>query len=137
MLRLSGLNGYKAAHQLKFTAVKISNETKIGALTAISITFLILGFNFLKGKSLLRPAITCMLVTPTQKLMPSNPVFVNGFQVGRVSEIEAGSNDVSSVLVSIKLDQAYEIPDDSYAEIEANPLGTSSVVIYRGKSGNF
>ncbi len=128
----------KRLTQLKFTAVKISNETKIGALTAISITFLILGFNFLKGKSLFKTGnYLYARYTDTKKLMPSNPVFVNGFQVGRVSEIEAGSNDVSSVLVSIKLDQAYEIPDDSYAEIEANPLGTSSVVIYRGKSGNF
>ncbi len=31
--------------------MKISNETKVGALTAIAITVLILGFNFLKGKS--------------------------------------------------------------------------------------
>ena len=32
--------------------MKITNETKIGALTSISIVFLILGFNFLKGKDL-------------------------------------------------------------------------------------
>ncbi len=30
--------------------MKISNETKVGALTAVAITLLILGFNFLKGK---------------------------------------------------------------------------------------
>src|SRR5258708_829909 len=32
--------------------MKITNETKIGALTTISILLLILGFNFLKGKDL-------------------------------------------------------------------------------------
>lgn len=118
--------------------MKISNETKIGALTAISITFLILGFNFLKGKSLFKTGnYLYARYTDTKKLMPSNPVFVNGFQVGRVSEIEAGSTDVSSVVVSIKLDEAYNIPNDSYAEIESNPLGASSVVIYRGQSSNF
>jgi len=31
--------------------MKISNETKIGALTAIAIVLLVLGFNFLKGKT--------------------------------------------------------------------------------------
>ncbi|MEJ0080536.1 MAG: hypothetical protein WDM78_06170 [Puia sp.] len=32
--------------------MKISNETKSGALTSISIVLLILGYNFLKGKDL-------------------------------------------------------------------------------------
>ncbi len=32
--------------------MKITNETKIGALTSIAIVLLILGFNFLKGKDL-------------------------------------------------------------------------------------
>ena len=34
--------------------MKISNETKVGALSAIAITLLILGFNFLKGKSVFK-----------------------------------------------------------------------------------
>ena len=34
--------------------MKISNETKIGALTVIAVALLILGFNFLKGKSLFK-----------------------------------------------------------------------------------
>ncbi len=32
--------------------MKISNETKVGILTIVALTILILGFNFLKGKSL-------------------------------------------------------------------------------------
>jgi phospholipid/cholesterol/gamma-HCH transport system substrate-binding protein len=32
----------------------VSNETKVGALTAVAITLLILSFNFLKGKTLLK-----------------------------------------------------------------------------------
>jgi phospholipid/cholesterol/gamma-HCH transport system substrate-binding protein len=38
--------------------MKISNETKVGTLTAISITLLILGFNFLKGKNLFNKKAT-------------------------------------------------------------------------------
>ena len=34
--------------------MKISNETKVGVLTIISLTILILGFNFLKGKDVLK-----------------------------------------------------------------------------------
>ncbi len=32
--------------------MKISNETKVGAIAAISITILILGYNFMKGENL-------------------------------------------------------------------------------------
>jgi hypothetical protein len=31
-------------------AFKVSNETKVGALAAIAITFLVLGYNFLAGQ---------------------------------------------------------------------------------------
>lgn len=118
--------------------VKITNETKIGALTAIAVTFLILGFNFLKGKSLFKTGTFLYArYTDTKKLMPSNPVFINGFQVGNVANIEAGDENVSSVIVEIKLNEDYNIPDDSYAVIEANPLGTSAVVITTGKSTTF
>ena len=32
--------------------MKISNETKVGVLTIVALTLLIVGFNFLKGKNL-------------------------------------------------------------------------------------
>jgi phospholipid/cholesterol/gamma-HCH transport system substrate-binding protein len=38
--------------------MKVSNETKVGALTAVSITLLILGFNYLKGKNIFSKANT-------------------------------------------------------------------------------
>ena len=47
--------------------MKISNETKVGALSAIAIALLILGFNFLKEKACLNPAILFMLNMPIQK----------------------------------------------------------------------
>ena len=31
--------------------MRVSNETKVGALTVIAVTIIILGFNFLKGKT--------------------------------------------------------------------------------------
>ena len=118
--------------------MKISNETKIGALTAIAITFLILGFNFLKGKSLFKTG-TFMYAkySDTKKLMPSNPVFINGFQVGNVADIEAGNENVTSIIVEIKLNDDFAIPADSYAVIESNPLGASAVVITTGSSSTY
>lgn len=115
--------------------MKISNETKIGALTIIALVFLFLGFNFLKGKSLFKSGFYLYAKFPESKgLVGSNPVFINGFQAGTVSQVTA-SKDLKQILVEIKLNQVYDIPASSVADISSNPLGTSSLEITLGKSG--
>ncbi|CAN5491534.1 MlaD family protein [soil metagenome] len=117
--------------------MKISNETKIGALTAIAITFLILGFNFLKGKSLFKTGTYLYAkYTNAKELKNSNPVYINGFQVGSVANVEPAEN-LSSVIVEIKLNDTYNIPDNSIAEIEASLLGAIVINIKPGSSTNF
>jgi phospholipid/cholesterol/gamma-HCH transport system substrate-binding protein len=69
--------------------------------------------------------------------MPSNPVFINGFQVGNISDIEAATENISSVVVEIKLNGEYKIPANSVAEIDASLLGASSVIITTGNSTTF
>ncbi len=115
--------------------MKISNETKVGALTAISVTLLILGFNFLKGKSVLKSGfIVYAKYKDTRKLLPSNPVFVNGYQVGSVYEAKAADSTLREIVVSFKLNGGYKLPDNSIATIENNPLGTPSIAINLGDS---
>lgn len=117
---------------------KITNETKIGALTAVAITFLILGFNFLKGRSLFKTGTFIYAkYSDTKKLMPSNPVFINGFQVGSVYDLVASDNNISSVVVGVKLNGEYQIPDNSIAQIESSPLGSPAVIIIPGNSSKF
>jgi len=94
--------------------MKISNESKVGALTAISITVLILGFNFLKGKTLFKTGNYIFAkYEDTKGLMVSNPVYVNGFQVGSVIDIENTDFNLHSILVTIKLNENYKIPVNS------------------------
>lgn len=118
--------------------MKISNETKVGALTAIAITLLILGFNFLKGKTLLKTGNYLYAKYADSKgIMVSNPVFINGFQVGSVSDIENLDEDLSSIVVTIKLKSSYHIATNSVATIKENPLGPSSIVIALGDSKKY
>ncbi|MEY2639146.1 MAG: hypothetical protein RIR90_628 [Bacteroidota bacterium] len=113
--------------------MKISNETKVGALTAIAITLLVLGFNFLKGRSLFKTGHFLYAKYPDAKgLMVSNPVYVNGFQIGSVYDIETESADLKKINVSIKLKDDYEIPVNSVASIIKDPLGTPSIEIALG-----
>lgn len=117
--------------------MKISNETKVGALTAIAITLLVLGFNFLKGRSLFKTGHFLYAKYPDAKgLMVSNPVYVNGFQIGSVYDIENESADLKKINVSIKLKEDYEIPNNSVATIIKDPLGTPSIEIILGDSKN-
>lgn len=113
--------------------MKISNETKVGALTAIAITLLILGFNFLKGKTILKTGnYVYAKYTDTKGIMISNPVYINGFQVGAVFDIENSDQNLSSIVVSIKLKDKYNIPINSVATIKENPLGPASIAIALG-----
>ncbi len=118
--------------------MKISNETKVGALTTLAITLLILGFNFLKGKSLFKTGnFIYAKVVKTKGIMVSNPVYVNGYQVGAVYELEAQSKEIDTIIVAIKLNQEVNIPDNSLASIVDNPLGTPKIDISKGNSKTY
>jgi phospholipid/cholesterol/gamma-HCH transport system substrate-binding protein len=116
----------------------VSNETKVGALTAVAITLLILSFNFLKGKTLLKTGnYLYAKYTDTKGVKISNPVYVNGFQVGAVADIENADPNLESIIVSIKLTDSYNIPANSVAVINENPLGTPSIEIKLGDNKAF
>ncbi len=118
--------------------MKISNETKVGALTAVAITLLILGFNFLKGKTLFKTGnIVYAKYADTKGIMVSNAVYVNGFQVGSVYDIENADKNLSSIIVAIKLKDNYNIPTNSLAVIKDNPLGSPSITVTLGDAKTF
>jgi phospholipid/cholesterol/gamma-HCH transport system substrate-binding protein len=113
--------------------MKISNETKVGALTALAITLLILGFNFLKGKSLFKTGT--FIYAPfkeTKGLMVSNPVVINGLQIGTVYEVQEANKNLDSIIIAIKLNKEINIPVNSLASIKDNPLGAPSIEISMG-----
>jgi phospholipid/cholesterol/gamma-HCH transport system substrate-binding protein len=118
--------------------MKVSNETKVGALTAISITLLILGFNFLKGKTLFKTGHYIYAeYGDTKGLMVSNPVYINGFQVGTVMEIDNEDASLHKLILTLKLKEFYQIPNNSVAIIKENPLGTPSINIQLGNATTF
>lgn len=113
--------------------MKISNETKVGALTAVAIVLLVLGFNFLKGKSLLKTGHYIYAEFPNAKgLMTSHAVLVNGFPIGNVYEIENVDANLKLIRVGIKLKTAYNIPKNSVATIKESVLGTPAIEIKLG-----
>ncbi len=115
--------------------MKINNETKVGALTAIAITMLILGFNFLKGKSLFKTGNYLFAkYTNTKGIMVSNGVFINGFKVGSVYEIENSDPSLKEIVITIKLIDNYKIPKNSVASIKESALSAPSIEIIMGNA---
>ena len=102
----------------------ISNETKVGVLTAIAIVLLILGFNFLKGKNIGGKNTHYFAVfTDIQGLNSSNPVMINGKQVGNIDKTDGGKT-MRRIVVNINMTEDVVIPDDAVALISKSLLGT-------------
>jgi len=118
--------------------MKINNETKVGILTAIAIALFIMGFNFLKGKSIFKTGNYLFAkYTNTKGVMISNAVLINGYKVGTVYEIESEDANLSSIVVTIKLNNNYNIPKNSLAIIKEIPLASPSIEIKLGSDTKY
>jgi phospholipid/cholesterol/gamma-HCH transport system substrate-binding protein len=118
--------------------MKISNETKVGALTAVAITVLILGFNFLKGKDLTTSSTTLYTEFPNVKgLVVSNPVVVNGLQVGKVTALREKDKNLSGIIVTLDITKNINIPRNSLAVMSSELLGSTAVDIHLGQGQDF
>jgi phospholipid/cholesterol/gamma-HCH transport system substrate-binding protein len=116
----------------------LSNETKIGALAAVAITLLILGFNFLKGRNLFEKEKEIYAVfSKVDALNTSDPVRINGLQVGKIVALKESDPEMTGIIVTIQITKDILIPKNSYATINANPLGSTTVNIIKGNSTSF
>ncbi len=68
-----------------------------------------------------------------QGLQNSNPIIINGLQVGTVYKIST-DKDMRQILVDMNITKDINIPKNSIAIIKPNPLGTTSIEIKLGDS---
>ncbi|WP_184543301.1 MlaD family protein [Mucilaginibacter sp. FT3.2] len=114
--------------------MKISNETKIGALTVIAITILVLGYSFLKGNDIFSGSNKFYAVyNSVEGLGVSKPVLVNGFQIGRISKMELQPD--GRTIVEFKIEEKYDVPNNTLAKLESTDLlGSKAIVFELGNS---
>ncbi|MDB5142056.1 MAG: hypothetical protein JWQ66_769 [Mucilaginibacter sp.] len=117
--------------------MKISNETKIGILTALAITILILGFSYLRGNDVFSGSNKFYAVYKSvEGLSISKPVLVNGFPIGRVSKMELQPD--GHTIVQFKIDPKYNIPNNTLAKlVSTDLLGTKAIVFEMGNSKTY
>lgn len=108
----------------------MSNETKIGLLTIIAVSLLIWGYKFLSGKNILTSST--MLYAQydnVDRLKTSAPVLINGFQVGRVSQIYF-TDDMKKVEIELEIEKNVGIPKNTVAQIiSSSVMGDKAVVL--------
>jgi phospholipid/cholesterol/gamma-HCH transport system substrate-binding protein len=117
--------------------LKISNETKIGALTAIAITVLILGYSFLKGNDIFSGSNKFYAVYKSvDGLSISKPVLVNGFQIGRISKMTLRAD--GHTVVEFKVEKQYNVPSNTLAKlVSTDLLGSKAIVFEYGNSNTY
>ncbi len=118
--------------------MKISNETKVGVLTIAALTFLILGFNFLKGNNVFSKNKRLYAVfTDIGALDKSNAVKIRGLQVGSVYDIDATNKNLDGIVITINWTRDINIPVNSSASIVASLVGSPYIDIEMGDSKQF
>lgn len=114
--------------------MKIKNETKVGILATVAIAILVLGYSFLKGNDVFTSENTYYAIYErVDGLTVSKPVYVNGYQIGRVSGLTLLPN--GTILTEFKIDKKYELPENTVARISSTDLlGGKAIVFDLGDS---
>lgn len=114
--------------------MKISNETKVGIITVVALALLFIGYNFLKGNDVFSQENDFYTdYDNVDGLTVSKPVMVNGYQIGRVSEMTLLDN--GKIRTSFKIKNRYDIPSNTVARIvSADLLGSKAIIFELGNS---
>lgn len=118
--------------------MKINNETKVGILALIAVVLLVLGFNFLKGRTMFNKQPSLFAVfKDLGALEKSNVVKINGLPIGTVYNFAPTNKEVDGIIVEIHLTRDVNIPANSVAFIDASLVGASYIKIQKGDANTF
>ena len=99
----------------------MSNEVKVGIIGVVGLVFFYLGSNFLKGIDFFSPVNKYYAVYENvDGLIVANPVIVNGYTVGRVSNIRILQNQENRILVTMDIDEDLIIGNNQKATLSSN-----------------
>lgn len=117
--------------------MKINNETKIGIVTIFSVTMLVLGYNFLRGKDVFTDTVDIYAeYDHINGLKVSNPVLYNGYTIGKITDLELSPK--GTIIATLTLKPDFQIPDNSVAKIASQDLlGAMAIEIEFGDSRTF
>jgi phospholipid/cholesterol/gamma-HCH transport system substrate-binding protein len=110
--------------------VTIKKEVKIGGIVVIAVFLFVYGLNFLKGKNIFTARTHYFVVYKNVGgLTESNPVYFNGFVVGKVNKIFFAPDMKGGIIVDFVLrENDLKIPKNTIARIFSDGLlGTKAI----------
>jgi len=109
---------------------------KIGITVTLALTILLLGMNYLKGKTFLSTDnIYYVIYERIDGLERGNPVQINGFKIGQVKEIEFTADGTNRLLVSLGVKKKYKIHKTAQARLASSDImGSKAIQILQGES---
>ena len=114
----------------------ISREVKIGIIVVIAIGMLYFGLNYLKGINIFKPdTYFYAKYDRVDGVVKTTHVYVNGYQVGHVSDIIFDYTKEAPIVLEITVDKKLVIPVGTVAEVYDNGLmGDKAIQLRLGKS---
>jgi phospholipid/cholesterol/gamma-HCH transport system substrate-binding protein len=115
--------------------VTISREIRIGILALVAGVILYFGFNYLKGSDLFSNKEYYYAVYPNvEGLNVSNPITINGVQVGQVSGKTLLQNQGNRVLLTLDVEKDITLNDSTVAVVASTGLlGGKEIKLVIGK----
>lgn len=111
-----------------------SREVLIGATGILAILIIYFLINFFKGINLFKPDNHYYVKFPDVcQLVNSSPVFINGYSVGNVRNINYDYENPGNIIVTIEIDERMKVPEGSYATITTHMLGGTDLSLILGK----
>ena len=111
-----------------------SREVLIGVTGILAILIIYFLINFFKGINLFKPDNHYYVKFPDVcQLVNSSPVFINGYSVGNVRNINYDYENPGNIIVTIEIDERMKVPEGSYATITTHMLGGTDLSLILGK----
>ncbi len=100
-----------------------TREVKLGLLAVICAFVLFFGLNFLKGINIFNPT-NCYFVKYSDLggLMVSSPVYIKGYKVGQISDINYDFTQENPFVVTLDIDTDIQLPNDVVAQLHDDGL---------------
>lgn len=117
--------------------MKVSNEFKIGLLTIISITLLLLGISFLKNGSLFKEdKYIYSIFKNVSGINKGTPIYANGLMIGQIEDIQPREESFSDFLITLSLKTKINIPTNSTISVVEKLLGDNILEVKLGMRSN-
>lgn len=107
----------------------------IGISFIAAIALFVWGFNFLKGKSILRHQSNYyILCNDSQGLLPGDIITINGMQVGTITSLKFHPSQDGSIVIDFIMNNEINIPKNSTIKIVKSLMGYANLNLILGDS---